>query len=345
MKTALGPAFLAGSAVYLPHNVDLASNAVSRGVVSQATVQNSGIFQLPVEESLSPPDMAIEAAVGALAQAEVSGSNLDAIFFASTHFQGASFWSPAHYIAAGLGARKATPIGIMTMCNGAGTALDLAQRFLATSDHDAAVLVCTADRYPDEVFDRWDGDYGVSYGDGATAAVLSNTAPTGSTRGRRLLASEAYSIPELESLHRPQGRLLTSRLQEPARHLVKPHKKAYLQAHGRDALSTGFGKGLHELVPRLLASVGCEPNDPRVRRVFVPRVGADTIDASYRPALEGTFGLDVCHLQSLTGHLGAGDTIANLNDEESVGEPGEITLFLSAGAGFTLTLAAVETLR
>ncbi|AZZ56885.1 hypothetical protein C5E08_13890 [Rathayibacter iranicus] len=61
--------------------------------------------------------------------------------------------------------------------------------------------------------------------------------------------------------------------------------------------------------------------------------------------LEEEFGLSIRHLAAQTGHLGAGDTIANLSESEKDDDNDSVRLFLSVGAGFTLTLIAAESVQ
>ncbi|MHC2186950.1 3-oxoacyl-[acyl-carrier-protein] synthase-3 [Rathayibacter agropyri] len=343
MASTVPPMTIAALAMYLPTSVELAKDAEARGVLSSKNRSACGVSQVPVEHDLSAPDMAIRACSDALTGARVRAEDVSAIFYASTFFQGASFWSPAHYIAQSIGATNAIPIGISAMCNGSGTALDLAQRYLATSAPDAMVMVCTADRFPDASFDRWGGDYGVVYGDGATAGLFGG--PARRPPFMRVLASQTIALSELESMHRPADGLYGSASDEPVPHLVRPHKRAFLARHGKESLTQHFASALRSLIPKIHAQIGLPVGDPAVSHVYVPRVGVDTIDSAYRPVLEEEFGLSIRHLAAQTGHLGAGDTIANLSESEKEEDNDSVRLFLSVGAGFTLTLIAAESVQ
>ena len=111
-----------------------------------------------------------------------------------------SFWSPAHYIAARIGADGANPVGVQQMCNGGAAALELATRWAGTADAGTA-LVTTADRFAEPGFDRWRGDYGLWYGDGA-AAVLVGHGADGSSADLELLALASRAEPAAEEMHR-----------------------------------------------------------------------------------------------------------------------------------------------
>ncbi|PPG33873.1 hypothetical protein C5E10_08715 [Pseudoclavibacter sp. RFBG4] len=105
--SVLKPVFIESARSYLPSSFERTAEAVANGTVLGATAARSGVAQLPVEHDLSAPEMAVQAAKSALLDSAVSADELEAIFYASTFFQGATFWSPAHFIAE---ARRVTDI-------------------------------------------------------------------------------------------------------------------------------------------------------------------------------------------------------------------------------------------
>ncbi|WP_406398846.1 3-oxoacyl-ACP synthase [Streptomyces sp. NBC_00879] len=325
----------------LPVTVETAQDALTRGRISKEDLTNTGVTEVPVSGTDSAPDMAVEAARGALAAAGWDGAGLGFTAHAWIHHQGHDFWSPAHYVAHRLGAVRGVPLGIQVMCNGGGTALEAAASRLLADPSTGTALVTTGDRFPDEGFDRWAGDYGVFYGDGATAVLLHER--DDSVDEFTLLGLSSAAVSAAEGLHRgrdeftPATRWISDRID------VKRTKKAFINDVGLDGFYGGVHAALRGIVTTALEEAGIDVDDPRIRVLALPRVGIKVRRETYHPAVEGLTKARVVELGNRTGHLGAGDMAANLADirEQELLAPGEIALTISAGGGFGFTCAVV----
>lgn len=327
---------------WLPPDVAVAADAIARGRITPQDLVDTGVTEVPVSRAVAAPDMAVNAAMEALDAAEWAGSDLDFTVHAWIYHQGHDFWSPAHYVAHRLGAVAAAPFGINAMCNGGALALEAAAARLLADPAARRALVTTADRFGDEGFDRWTGDYGVFYGDGATAIALHRRDDDADEL--TLLGLDSQAVSHAEGLHRgrdeftPAPRWLSDRVD------VKRTKKAYIEDVGLTGFYDGAHAALRKVITNSLAKSGVDGDDPRVRLIALPRVGLKVRRDTYHPAVEGLTKAEIVDLGGRTGHVGAGDLGANLTDivAENLLAPGEIGLVVSAGGGFSFSCAVVQ---
>ncbi len=318
-----------------PHTVTL-EEALGNGLLHPEDVEASGYRQLPVSTDLAAPEMAVLAAERALRAAGRTAAELSLTAHAWTYFQGHDFWSPAHYVAHRLSA-PAVPFGVQQMCNGGAIALELAVARLLAAGSAGAALVTTADRFAAPGFDRWRGDYGVLYGDGATAAVLATA--DGRSTGLELLSITTVAASELESMHRGDLPFATGPNEHSSTVDVRRTKKSFLAAVGKDAFGKTVADGVRCVLAATLADADVAPDDPRLRHVLLPRLGCAGRETIYLPGVASVTAAPCLDLGDDTGHLGAGDALANLSalEGDAALRPGELALVLSAGAGFTWT--------
>jgi 3-oxoacyl-[acyl-carrier-protein] synthase-3 len=291
------------------------------------------------------PDLAVRAAVDALAGAGRAAGEVGLVVHAWTYHQGHDFWSPAHYVAHRIGAPRALPFGVQQMCNAGAAGLGIAaSRLLLEPDLQAAV-VTTADSFTGPGFDRWAGDYAVVYGDAGTAAVLGRRRRPGGL----VLRSIAYATAaEFETMYRGDDPFSPAPHWRGERIDVRRTKRAYLAAAGGmesfQAVATGC---VLDVVLRALGEAGVAPHDPRIRAIFLPRLSDSVLDLMYVAVLDGHVAGKPHRLGEGSGHLGAGDMMANLThlDEQDLLDPGEIALFVGGGGGFTWSCAVVERAR
>lgn len=337
VRTA-GRAVIRSVATWLPPDPAPLAEAVDRGLLSPSDAADSGYATITVSEGTAAPDMAVLAGRRALDAAAIDADRLTGTVHAWTWHQGHDFWSPAHYVAHGVGAERAEPLGVAQMCNGGAAAVEVAvARLLADPECDHQ-LVTTADRFAAPAFDRWTGDYGVIYGDGATAAVL---ARPGEPAALDLLALVTDAAPGMERMHRGDDAFSDAPLARGAVD-VRRTKKAYLAGVGREAFATAVGERVQAVVRRALEEAGVAASD--VALAAVPRLGGGSLRGVYQPALAGVLPIAPIDLGGATGHLGAGDVLANLATalDDDLLAPGRVGLALSAGAGFTWTCLVVR---
>jgi 3-oxoacyl-[acyl-carrier-protein] synthase-3 len=325
--------------IWVPSTSQSAADAVASGRLTTDDAEKVAYATLPVSVELAAPEMAVLAAVRALDAAGRHPSEVQLLVHAWTHFQGHDFWSPAHYVAQHLGARNAVPAGIQQMCNGGAFGLDVAAARLTVDPSVQVAVVTTADRFCEPGFDRWNADYGLWYGDGATAAVLSRGAAVPGSL--ELVATTTAAAPELESMHRG-----TAGFSDGARSRidVRATKKAFLAVVSKEAFAACVEGHVRDVVRRGAAEAEIELDDPALRCVALPRLGRSGLGGFYEPVVSSLTPARLVDDGRHTGHLGAGDVIANLAllTEEDLLRPGDTALVLSAGAGFTWSCVAVR---
>jgi 3-oxoacyl-[acyl-carrier-protein] synthase-3 len=343
LPTPLG---ISGPALWLPPDRQSAAEAVTRGLVDAETADELGYAALPVA-GLAPPQMAVEAGRQALSAAGADPGTVGLLLHAWIHYQGHDLWSPAHFVADRLGADRAVPLGVQQVCNGGAAAVELAAARLFVEPGLGHALITTADAFPEPGFDRWSGDYGIGYGDGATALVLHHL--PGSEGGRPadlvLHALATVAAPRLERMHRgddpfgPAARSLGPTVD------IRRTKKAFLRAEGMEAFTEASAASLRSATETCLAAAGmAATGDVPLRYVVAPRLGRKTIDLAYAPLLTKLTGAELLRPGGDTGHLGAGDaaaSLAELHAGRMLG-PGEYALVVSAGAGFTWSCLLVS---
>ncbi|MFI6346719.1 3-oxoacyl-[acyl-carrier-protein] synthase III C-terminal domain-containing protein [Streptomyces sp. NPDC050560] len=328
------PLGMSGLYAWLPPESDRAADAVAQGRVEPDTAAELGYSALPVAVS-APPEMAVLAARASLDAAAVKPAEVGMALHAWLHHQGHDLWSPAHYIAHELGIAAAAPLGVQQLCNGGAAAVELAAARLLLEPGLGYALITTADRFAEPGFDRWRSDYGIGYGDGATALLLHRLGPDGAEL--TLYAVNTRAAPELERMHRGDDAF------SPAARWHSPHvdmrrtKKAFLAEHGIETFAAAGRERMHAVLRASLRDAGLAADDPRLRCVVLPRLGAKTLDQAYRPAIAEVTDAEIVDLGRDTGHLGAGDTAANLAALSARGilSPGDRALVVNAGAGFT----------
>lgn len=161
--------FVSSSATWLPRTRVRAVDAVGRGEYAGDDLVDSQYESVAVSAHDAAPVMAARAAGSALARSAHSSNEIALVLHASVHHQGHDFWSAASFIQDQVAARNAWCLNIDQMCNGGLAGLELAAAFILASSKRRAALVTTADRFCLPRFDRWGSDYGIAYGDGATA--------------------------------------------------------------------------------------------------------------------------------------------------------------------------------
>ncbi|MEU1287773.1 ketoacyl-ACP synthase III family protein [Kitasatospora sp. NPDC005856] len=340
------PVSITAAALWLPEERDRVECAVQEGRLTPRHARDLGHEDVPAAVEETAPDMAVAAARKAMDAVGVQPKELDLTFHASMYYQGHDLWSPAHYIAHRIGADRALPIGIQQVCNGGSTAIQLASTYLTAGGGGVTprrALVTTADRFTAPGFDRWASDYGVAYGDGGTAVVLSG--PGAETDDGLLLRSTASTAAaELEAMHRgvdpfaPVSRGVRDRVD------MRITKRAYLREHGNERFVEVNRRSIRTIIADALDGAGMHPGDPRLRYAVLPRFGRKTLQDSWLTILAEETTAEPLDFGRSTGHLGAGDAVAGLADllEADVLAPGEAALVFSAGAGFTWSCLLVQ---
>ncbi|SIO86681.1 ketoacyl-ACP synthase III family protein [Nocardiopsis sp. JB363] len=291
-----------------------------------------------VEPELYPGDMGLVAARRALDQARIDPGDVRMVVFTSIHRHGhRRMWSPASWLQERLGCVNAVPFNVHQGCNAQLLLLDVAADVLkGRSDGNEAVLVVAADRFSGSAFDRFTSDYGIVYGDGAAAAVISAS----KRRGWRVRAVHSVSEPSLEGLHRDDRPVAETPEGLVAEHDMRASKRAFLTRHGGEAL----GELTRAAVASIRTALLPEGEKDGVRAVVYPNLGRPLLESSYFPELPGGADRSLWSFGATVGHLGTADQIAGLDTwtREAGPAPGERVLLIGAGAGFTWTGMLLE---
>jgi 3-oxoacyl-[acyl-carrier-protein] synthase-3 len=333
------PVPLIAAVTWLPATVRTAERAVAAGEYDADDARRDGYRQLPVSDGLAAPELAALAGSAALAAAGCGPSQVGLLAHAWTHYQGHDFWSPAHFVARRVGADRAVALGVQQMCNGGAAALELAGTRLLADPTITTCLVTTADVFARPGFDRWSSDQGIAYGDGATAVLLGR-APAQLV----LRATATVCAPELEAMHRGDRAFGPAPGSHGVPVDVRQTKGAFAAGGGMARFRETARAAVRAVIVRALARAGLDAADQRVRALALPRLGRSVLEAAYLPAVDGLTAAKVLDYGADTGHLGAGDTAANLRQvhEDDLLRPGEVAVLVSAGAGFTWTALVIE---
>jgi 3-oxoacyl-[acyl-carrier-protein] synthase-3 len=337
-----------GTGSYLPANrIDVPETA--RGLTGEtARILDTGYRTVCAEEALYPADMALIAARRALAASGWEPHELTLLVVTSIHRHGHKrLWSPASWLQSRLDCPRALPLTVSQGCNGQMLALEVAQGYLGGTAGGAALIVA-ADQFSSSGFDRFTADYGIVYGDGAAAAVLSMD-PHGpgaerpdrlGRRGWRVLATRSVSAPNLEGLHRGADPAPETAELLDAEHDVRAAKKRFLEENGAESLKESTRAAVREIKEALLP----DGDDPRLRRIVYPNLGLRLLEENYFPEFPGGASRSLWDFGRTVGHLGSGDQIAGLDhlSRNQDFTPGDRLLLLGAGAGFTWTGTLLE---
>ncbi|MEU5580035.1 3-oxoacyl-[acyl-carrier-protein] synthase III C-terminal domain-containing protein [Streptomyces huasconensis] len=328
---------------WLPDTRDTAVQAMQEDRLAEDTAQRIGVRALPVSD-VPAPDMAVRAAQQALARAGWQAQDIDLLIHTWLYYQGHELWSPPHYIANQLGAHHCLPLAIHQGCDGGALALyDAALRLRADPDVRRA-LVTSSDRYVLPGIDRWNSYPSMGLGDAAGAVLLHRPLPQSQTDDAfSLLALNTLPCVETEVFLRGQSPL----------HSVPLGGGAPVDAVTAARQATAdMGKGVFDRIARehiervlhtTLYEAGISADDPRLRCLVLPRVGARTLDQQYLPVVQQL----PCKLLGFdddTGHLGCSDWAADLDElhGQRILEPGDVAVLIGAGGGFTWTCAVVQ---
>ncbi|NDZ79364.1 3-oxoacyl-ACP synthase [Streptomyces sp. SID10853] len=330
---------------WLPETRESVKDEIESGRLDAAAADRLGAVELPVSTELAAPEMAVLAGLKVLARANCAPASVGVLLHSWIYHQGRDKWSPSHYVANGLGLPPSALVtGVHELCNGGMSALHFAASSLLADPKTSAALVTTADRFGAPVWDRWRLHTDISYGDGATAALLHRL--DGGPDELRLHSLTHATASWLEALDRGNAPFTAAPMEgRPTLSAVEARREFY-EVHGRESLSAEAVARVGDSLQEALEEAGISPDDPRIRLVATPRVGPRLIGAMYEKALDRSLLAKTVLLGGRTGHLGAGDMLANMADivEQRMLNPGEYAVVLGCGSGFAWSTAVVQAL-
>lgn len=333
------PPRIAAASLWLPDRRDTTEAALAAGRVDEETATRLGYRELTESLDLAAPEMAVRAAQDALEAAGWDGASVDLVVHAWICHQGHDFWSPASYVAHHMGASRALALGMQQMCNGGAAALETAVARMIADPRVERCAVTTADRFLAPDFDRWQGDYETAYGDSGTALLVDrHEGPY------ELLSVATVARSEYEIMHRDEAAFSPAPRALPLN--IRRTKRAFVASGGKEPFAATMIEAVDEVVRAAIADAGLTPEDPRLRFLTLPRLGSTTLEEFFEPAMRrlGLGHTEILSLGGGTGHLGAGDSAANLADlhTDKRLDEGDIALLLSLGGGFSWSCIAVR---
>jgi 3-oxoacyl-[acyl-carrier-protein] synthase-3 len=277
--------------------------------------------------------MALQSARRCLMSAGVAPADLDLLVHAWVHNQGANNWAPPHRLAHRLGANTCQPVGVQQHCAGGAAAMDIAITRLLVDERVRTALVVTSDDFTEpmrrhpalrsgELTDMAD------MASGATAVVL-----TRQPARLAIVASAARGWPAVEPLHTAQLEHRLGRVSSPAA----------MSSQQVMSAAKALQKAMRLALTEALADAGLTTGDPRIRHLMLPRLHRAALDAVLLPVLPEALRAKSSSLGAETGHLGAGDTAANLHQMLASPPRDGYTVLLSGGMGLTASCLVVRT--
>jgi 3-oxoacyl-[acyl-carrier-protein] synthase-3 len=327
---------------WFPEKTRTAEDEVHSGNLTAEQAARHGDVTLHLArgwDTESAPAMAVAAGRAALAAAGVPAEDIGLLAYAWTNYQGNPFFSPAHTVAEGLGlARSCAPVGVQQACNGAAWGFSLAagQALLEQWPH---ALIVASERFGAPAVDHWHSHIALAYGDGAAAAVVGRPAPGDAFH---LLAIDHVAAPELWRTRDDYAGLGPQERLAPPFINAMPTTK-FSDEGGRPRLRSVSHECITTAVDNALNRAGLAPGDPRIAAVLVPRLSDKVRELMIGP-IEEKYRDRVVSRYRETGHLGAGDFVANIAAAETSGDfaPGDIVLVLGAGGGYSYTCAVLQ---
>ncbi|WP_171168287.1 ketoacyl-ACP synthase III family protein [Streptomyces sp. I05A-00742] len=312
-------------ALWLPEGRSTVEDALLDGVLADGRSVPAGTDSVPECHGETPEHMAAEAVRRALARAGRPVEAVDMLAFAWTARFAGELYSPPFRLAKALAVGDCATVGIVQACNGGTTAVEVAVTRMLAEDSVRLAVAVSSDSFEPFGSVRWTDPALMVVGDGAAAAVLGrgqgrfalrSLATRGHTCAGMLEAGQDIRtwLPDAgEDAGRSSARLLTE-----AAHSVEQSRRC-----------------THEAVDQALDDAGLRADDPGIVAVLLPRLADPFIESFVRSALPEPLRAFARVPDAYTGHLGSGDTLANLEYAQRCVTlaPGEHLLVVNSGQG------------
>ncbi|WP_424216113.1 ketoacyl-ACP synthase III family protein (plasmid) [Streptomyces sp. BI20] len=316
--------------------------AVTRGALPAPWAATTGLRRVAIcepEHGPIAPEMAREAGRLAVERAGRAHASYRRLLFVTTGFSGAEGWNAAAYLQNEVLDGHGGAYEVRQLSNGALTAIEAGDAWLAKAPPSSCVLVVAADRFSPPVWDRWRANRGFVFADGAAAVVLAND--TGFARVESIVS---VSDTTLEAMQRGSNPLLT--WSDPADHPVRLYDRSqeFFDVMPPEEIRKRLQEGLIEACTRAAAEAGCSLSS--VDHLVFPNFGRSLL----REQCLEPLGLDIARTTwswgAGIGHAGAVDQLAGLDHlvRERALRPGARVALVGIGGGFNWTcLIAVVT--
>lgn len=328
--------YVAAVASRLPRPASTAA-AVRDGLLEEGLDTRLDYTSVLVEADLAAPDLAVRAGATAVARAGIPAADYRLVLHGSLWFQGIDMWATASYVADRTVGPCPPAFDIQQRSNAGMGGLELAAAHLTAGGRGGAALVTTGDRFAAPAIDRWHTHGVCFYGDAGTALVLSARAGFG-----RVLSTASVSDNALEAMGRGTAPLTAW----PPKPAARPDLVARYQEFAGAGRIPDAGPRLGRVLLRTrddaLTDAGARLSDiayavlPATRR---GRPGQELPEVLGIPDKRTNWGFG-----RRTGHLGAGDQFAGLENALLTGEvaEGDLVLLFGGGAGYSCTAAVLQ---
>lgn len=321
---------ITAATVWLPPDRYHREQALAAGVIGPRLARRAAGPVAACAGNTGVEEMAVAAAQDTLKTGGTTPDEVDLFHYAWAYDQGAHLWSPAHQIALMLGTTRCDSVGFHLMSNGGAAALHTAASSMLLEPRLDRALITTADNFDTLPYDRWTNSAVTILSDGATAALL--------TRGPGPLP-----IVSIASTGTPLiggGMVSQGTVWQPVRQGYMLSREEW-RAAARSA--TAMRDTIATAVTTALEDADLAPDDPRIRAVLTPRMSAELAAKGLPEALPEPLYQRHILLGQDTGHIGAGDLLANLAWllEQPEVEPGGYVVLLSFGFGGSATCIVV----
>lgn len=328
--------YVAGVGTDLPPATTV-ETAIEKGLVEAGRAAELGYRSVLVAEQGSGPEFAVNAGRTAVQRSGIDPAEFGLLLHSYIWFQGRSIWATASYVAAQALSVHVPAYDVLQRCNAGVGALELAASHLTAGTRGSAVLLTTGDRFAAPAIDQWNTHGKAMYGDGGTALVLA--------KGRgfaKVLSTVTTSDNHFEGMARGTRPLdeLPPDPQVPV-DLVAPYKEFTAEVDATEIYTRLFGR-IHAARDQALEEAGVKIED--VKRVADAATRGGIDDNLYAQLYGFSAEQTSWEFGRRTGHLGAGDQFAGLEDILRKGSvvPGDVVMLFGGGAGFSCTAVVLE---
>ena len=305
--------------------------AIKNGNYSEQDAKKNGYSSISVLKNENITSLLNKLCPKVIANMPKKGKQISAIAYASLFDANLGvFWQPASYVQKITKSDNALTFSIRQGCNSQLISLELLISYMHTNSHVNCTLSVSADHFEHPQFDRWNADYGIVYGDGCAASLV-----TKEEGDFKIVHIESRCCGQLEALH-----YLPNSIDE--NFSVRKSKKIYLEQHGTSALSECSLAELDGLVNRCLKKQHLTMND--IRWVILPNLGMGILKENYLKVLRVSYEKILFEPGRKIGHIGASDAFISLSyiSENHLCKPEDKLLVIGAGAGFTWSCMLLE---
>lgn len=329
--------YIEGLGAYMPSGIEFTRDMVASGkfptVEQEKTRQRSVAISNP-DSGETAPEMAVEAARLAIAECAKAEIDISLLVHAVVLHNGLEAWNCGAFIQDNLGLENCTPIEIRVACAGAIVGMELTGRWF--NGHGRG-LVTASDSWTLPLFDRWNSDNGLVYGDAGAAAVV------GPSPGPfRIHSTSLVTDPRLEKMHRGQSPLDMSSYSSDGPLDLTARVGEFAKERSVDEFWTRNARAVSECADTALRDAGIKKSD--IKKWIVPNFGSVLLRKQCFEPLGITAEQTLAHDGFEIGHTGAADPLLGLQILRRKRElnPGDHVMLVGIGVGFTWGCAVIE---